>query len=69
MNYLVNLLFGDPENTVKGLTLGYQNYVIARDLLSKRFGDNRALISAHMRKLLSLDPIFNILDIKALRTL
>ena len=51
MNYLVNLLFGEPENTVKGLTLGYQNYVIARDLLSKRSGDNRALISAHMRKL------------------
>ena len=62
-------MFGEPENTVKGLTLGYQNYVIARDLLSERLGDNRALISAHMRKLWSLDPIFNILDIKALRTL
>ena len=31
MNYLVNILVGEAETAVKGLTLGNQNYVIARD--------------------------------------
>ena len=69
MNYLANLLVGEAEIAVRGLTLGNQNYAVARDLLSERFGNNQALISADMRKLLSLNPILNILDIKALRTL
>ena len=43
MNYVVNLLVGEAETAVKGLTLGSQNYVIARDLLSERFGDNQTL--------------------------
>ena len=32
MNYLANLLVGEAEIAVRGLTLGNQNYVIARDL-------------------------------------
>ena len=34
MNYLVNLLVGEAETAVKGLTLGNHNCVIARYLLS-----------------------------------
>ena len=62
-------MVGEAETAVKGHTLGNQNYVTAKDLLREHFGDNQALISAHMRKLLSLNPILNILDVKVLRTL
>ena len=69
MNYFVDLLVGEAGTTVKGLTLCNQNYVIARDLLNECFGDNQTLISAHMSKLLYLNPILNISDLKTLRTL
>ena len=69
MNYLVNLLIGEAETTVKGLTSGNQNYVITRALSSKFFRDNQALILAHIRKLLYLNPILNISNVKALQTL
>ena len=45
---------GEAETADKKLTLDNRSYVIGRDLLHKRFGDNQVLISAHMRKLLSL---------------
>ena len=64
MNNLVNLLVAEAETTVKGLTLGNQNHLIARYCLCDRFGDNQALISADMTKLLSLNPILNISVVK-----
>ena len=48
MNNLVNLLVAEAETTVKGLTSGNQNHLIARYCLCDRFGDNQALVSAHM---------------------
>ena len=45
------------------------NYLIALDLLKERFGDNQAIISAHMNKLLSVDRVKNISDTKGLRKL
>ena len=51
MNNLVNLLVAEAETTVKGLTLGNQNHLIARYCLCDRF-------------MLSLNPILNISVVK-----
>ena len=43
--------------------------MIALDLLKERFGDDQAIISAYMNKLLSVDRVKNISDTKGLRKL
>ena len=55
MSYLINLLEEQAESTVKGLT--NDNYLLAKELLEKRYGDKQALTSAHMTKLLSLESV------------
>ena len=67
MNYLINLVQGDAEATVKGLTLSHDNYKIAIKLLKDRFDDPQLLISTHMNKLLELETLQNINDVKGLR--
>ena len=69
MNYLITLVQGDAEATVKGLTLSHQNYKVALKLLKDRFADPQLLISAHMNKLLELETVQNINDVKGLRRL
>ena len=69
MNFLVNHIEGEAENVVKGLMLSNDNYVIAKKMLEDRFGDPQVLISSHMKKLLSLDDVTDIGDVKKLRQL
>ena len=69
MNYLVNLVKGEAEATVKGLTLSHGNYKVALDLLKARFADPQLLISAHMNRLLELETVQDISDATELRRL
>ena len=66
MNYLINFVEGQAPETIKGLSLKNDNYLIALDLLKERFGDAQAIISAHMNKLLSVERVKNIYDTKVL---
>ena len=59
MNYLFSLLEGEAFQCVRGLNLSNENYTSARELLSKRFGDKKSLISAHMDRLLNLETVRN----------
>ena len=69
MNYLSNLVKGEAESTIRGLTLCNENYKICLKMLQDRYGDPQLLISAHMNKLLNLEKIRNLHDLKALRIL
>ena len=69
MNYLCSFLVGEAESTVKGLKLSNDNYSIAKRLLEERYGDPQVLISAHISKLLNLDSVKNITNVKELRCL
>ena len=69
MNYLVNLVKGEAEATVKGLTLSHGNYKVALDLLKATFADPQLLISAHMNRLLELETVQDIRDARELRKL
>ena len=69
MNFLVNHVEGEAENVIKGLLLSNDNYSVAKKMLHDRYGDPQMLITAHMAKLLSLDTIDDISDIKGLRRL
>ena len=54
---------------IKGLLLSNDNHLIAKKMLEDRFGDPQILISSHMSKLLSLETISEIADVKGLRHL
>ena len=69
MNYLVNLVKGEAEATVKGLTLSHDNYKVTLDLLKARFADPQLLISAHMNRLLELETVQDISGARELRKL
>ena len=69
MNFLVNYVEGDAAGVIRGLSLNNENYQVALKMLTDRFGDPQVLISAHMAKLLSLDTIFDISDVRGLRKL
>ena len=69
MNYLVNLLTGTAEETIKGLSLTNNNYELALQLLRERFGDEQVIISAHMNNLLRLEVIKGVSDVRGLRKL
>ena len=64
MKYLLGQLEAEADRRVKG-----ENYVVALELLEKRFGDKQLLVSSHMSKLLSLDVITSITDTSGMRTL
>ena len=69
MNFLVNYVEDEAENVIKGLMLSNDNYSVAKTMLEERYGDPQRLITAHMGKLLNLDVISDITDIKGLRCL
>ena len=64
MNFLINNIEGEAENAIKGLKLSNDNYEVAKKMLEDRFGDPQVLISSHMSKLLSLDDVTVISDVK-----
>ena len=69
MNYLMGYLTDEAANCLKGLRLSNDNYRKALDMLKDRFGNPQILISAHMNKILELEPVFSISDVKELRCL
>ena len=69
MNFLINYIEGEAENVINGLLLTNDNYLVAKGMLEDRYGDQQVLVTAHMSKLLNLDVIGDIGDIKGLRRL
>ncbi|XP_047143059.1 uncharacterized protein LOC124817258 [Hydra vulgaris] len=67
MTYLRNLLQGPAQASITGLALTNENYETAFDVLKRRYDNKQALISSHMRKLLSLERINSINRIEMLR--
>lgn len=65
MNYLTTRLEDEAEAALKGLKLCNDNYEIAKDLLEKRFGDKQTLTFCHTNKLLSLNNVYDLTDIKS----
>ena len=66
-SYLRSYLIGPAEETLSGLSLTSENYKVALEMLTNRFGDNQVLISAHMTSLLKVDVIRSVKDSKGLR--
>ena len=51
-SYLQSLLQGEAASAIAGLALTAENYVIAKDILRKRFGRPERIIFTHIQKLL-----------------
>ena len=69
MSYLINLLEGTAEQTVKGFSLSNDNYKLALEKLNERFGDEQIIITSHMNKLLELPSVDSVENTKELRNL
>ena len=54
---------------ISGLTLTSENYKEAMDLLRQRYANPQVLISAHMKKFVSLSNVKSVHDIKCLKKL
>lgn len=57
--YLLSVLEGEALSLVKGLEISAANYVIAWDLLQKRYQNERRLVSYHLNCLLDMEDIKN----------
>ena len=67
--YLKTYLTGQAAKAVAGLMLTDANYDSAITLLQSRFGRKDLVISAHMSRLLNLNPVKKSSDVHALRQL
>ena len=67
--YLKSYLKGRALNTVKGLAMTEANYKEAMELLEKRYGDKKALVSNFMHQIMSLKPVHDEHDTAKLRDL
>jgi len=65
--YLHSLLEGAAMHAIAGLKPTAPNYKEAIDILHKRFGDKRQIISRHMDTLLELESVTSASNVKALR--
>lgn len=66
---MLGFVVKDAASTISGLKLSNDNYEIALNLLKDRFGDPQMIISGHMNKLLNLEPVMAISDVRNLRQL
>ena len=48
---------GDAHKTINGLQLTAENYQVAVDLLTERFGKNQSIIDAHYTALDDIVPV------------
>ena len=69
MGYLMSFLTGEAENCLKGLRMNNDNYEKALSMLKDRFGQPQVLISHHITKILDLETVWSISDVKVLRNL
>nr|GBM70276.1 hypothetical protein AVEN_62568-1 [Araneus ventricosus] len=67
--YLKSLLSGNALSAISGFVLSDRNYDSSIEILKDRFGRQDIVISSHMNKLLSIEPVRNISNVKALRKL
>ena len=67
--YLKSYLCDSANSVISGLTLTSENYKEAMDLLRQRYANPQVLISAHMKKFVSLSNVKSVHDIKALKKL
>ncbi|GBM88542.1 hypothetical protein AVEN_86735-1 [Araneus ventricosus] len=65
--YLKSLLSGNALAAISGFVIIYRNYDSSIEILKARFGRHDIVISSHMNKLLSIAPVRNISNVKALR--
>ena len=69
MGYLLSFHTGEAENCLKGLRINKDNYEKALSMLKERFGQPQILISHHITKILDLETVWSISDVKVLRNL
>ena len=69
INYLRRYLARQALATISSLTLNYENYKEALDILIDRYGNPQALISAHMETLVKINKVKNMENLEALRKL
>ena len=67
--FLTKFLSNEALMTVKGLKLSNNNYHVALELLTERFGDPQLLISAHIGNLLNLPNFCSINNLQELHFL
>ena len=67
--YLESYLCDSANSVISGLTLTSENYKEAMDLLRQRYANPQVLISAHMKKFVSLSNVKSVHDIKCLKKL
>ena len=53
--YLDSLLYGEAKNTINGISITADNYKVACDLLTKRYGRKELIIFKHVQQLLSIN--------------
>ena len=68
MSYLMSLMEGEAELTLKGFALTDNNYKEALETLNRRFGDEQIIITSHMNKLLALPAAESLDDTKSIRS-
>ena len=68
-NYLKSLLERSAHESIAGLTLTSANYHEAVEILKKRFGNKKQIISRHMELLLNLEAVTSQHHLKSLRRL
>ena len=57
--YLRGFLVGNALQTIEGMPLTSDNYVKAKELLEKRYGNQQLIVSSHMNALLKIDCVSN----------
>ena len=67
--YLKSYLCDSANSVISGLTLTSENYKEAIDFLRQRYVNPQVLISAHMKKFVSLNNVKSVHDVKGLRKL
>ena len=69
MNYLLGFVTGEAESLLKGLRLSGDNYKKALELLKERFGNSQILKTVHMNRIIELESVCDISEVKELRKL
>ena len=67
LNYLMSKLAGEAKQSVSGIHLSNENYVIVVDLLKERYGDQQTVVNSHYIELINLKSVPN--TSKGLRSL
>ena len=67
--YLKGYIEGPAAQCIEGIMLSNDNYKEARDLLTERYGNPQLITSSHMNKLIKIEKVTSVHNIKELRNL